>query len=331
MYFLNFGDTTSSQNYTGNFTHQYLFNGTYNTILYVYDSTCSDSVYIPVTVTGACNLEANFTWAYDSNGGVKFTSNSIGTNSNTVYKWTFGDGSPTVYGDDTITHGYPFINYYTVTLVDSNLSGCTASITKTIYVQNRDSLHADFTYATDSLNSLQIDFTSTSLGANSNTYYKWTPGDGDPSDSGLGMTTYQHVYTSFGPYAATLTIWYTILPKIKTHSVSPGRYDESSYTTTINVGPAAVQTLSEASATYKVYPNPNTGLFRIAVTGLTNDKVAEIRISNLMGQVVYQNSTAITNGQIISDINLPDAGDGIYLLQVISHGNTYTTHIAVQK
>lgn len=333
-YYLTPGDTTPMlYSYsTGDFTHQYLFDGTYNVYYYIQgdSNSCSDSITLPVTVTGACNLEANFTYAFDSNGGVKFTSTSVGTNGSTVYKWTFGDGSPTVDGDDTITYGYPFIATYTVTLVDSNSSGCVASVTKTIYIYNRDSLQASFTYTADTLNPLQIDFTSTSLGTNSNTYFKWTPGDGNLPDSGIGMNTYQHIYTSFGPYAATLTIWYTVLPKIRTHSTS-NRFDESSYTLVVNVEPTAVPIVSEASATYKVYPNPSTGMFRLAVTGLTNDKDAQIRISNLMGQVVYQTNTSVANGQITSDINLPNAADGIYLLQVISQGNTYTTRIAVQK
>jgi hypothetical protein len=82
---------------------------------------------------------------------------------------------------------------------------------------------------------------------------------------------------------------------------------------------------------YNVYPNPNDGSFHIAVNGLANDKNAEIRISNMMGQMIYQSNANISNGNTLSDVNLPNAANGIYLLQIISSNNTYTSRIAIQK
>jgi PKD repeat protein len=303
--------------------------GTYNITLAIYgDSNCSDSIVIPVTVTNACNLDADFTYSYDSNGAVKFTSTSTGANGSTTYTWNFGDNSGNITGDDTITHQYPFINSYTVTLYDTNSSGCSSYITKTIYIYNRDSLKASFVYQADSMNSLQIDFTSTSQGTNSNTYYRWNPGDGSPLDSGLNMTTYQHVYTHYGPDSANLTIWYTILPKILRHSPN-NRYDESSYTLLINVT-SGTQTVADNSI-YSVYPNPNNGSFNISLDGLAQAKNAEIRISNMMGQVIYQSNATVKGGSTLSNISLSDAASGVYLLQVITSDNTYTSRIAIQK
>src|SRR6185312_17172254 len=83
------------------------------------------------------------------------------------------------------------------------------------------------------------DFTSTSQGTNNNTYYRWTPGDGDPADSGIGMTTYTHTHFTNGPDSANLTIWYTIPPIIRGERVGGTiHYSESSFTLLIHVNTA---------------------------------------------------------------------------------------------
>jgi PKD repeat protein len=332
------GDTVGQYYYAGStISYTYLFNDTYYvTLILQSDSiSCTDTIILPVTITNACNLKADFSYAYDSAGGVKFTSTSQGTNTNTKYYWTFGDSTATVNGMDTITHGYSFIAYYYVTLTDSNANGCTSSITQTVYIYNKDSLKASFVYVADSLNAGEYDFNSTSRGTNANTYYLWTWGDKTPSDSGLGMTTATHTYLHNGPDSATLIIWYTILPKIKTrHSISSyARYDESSYTLVINVTTVItdIKSAADNAQVYNVYPNPNDGLFRIAVNGLEQEKNATIRISNMMGQVIYQSQAAISGGKIHSDINLNTISSGVYMLQIITPNNTYNSKIDVQK
>ncbi len=334
VYNWNMGDTTGISSGMGDtsFVYTYAYNGTYNVTLLINadSSLCADSITIPVTITNACNLNVNFTVQHDSAGQVKFTSTTVGAQPGAQYGWSFGDNT-SLNGLDTATHAYPFIGYYTVTLTVVNPGGCTMSSTQVIYIQNKDSLQADFVYASDSLMAGTYNFTSTSLGTNSNTYYKWTPGDGDPSDSGLGMTAYTHTYLSNGPYSATLTIWYTIKPKVKPHSSTAGRFDESSYTLVINVtGATAIPTIND-KAEYTVYPNPSNGTFHIVVNGLAQEKNAEIRISNMMGQVIYKTNSAITGGNTLSDISLPNAANGIYLLQITTNGNTYTSRIAIQK
>ncbi len=333
-----FGDTTSDAYGIGPVTHTYLYNGTYDVKLRVTDDTnmggCYDSIIVPITITNACNLQASFTITYDTltdNGQVTLTSTTNGANLSSQYYWTPGDGSPTVLGGSSITFYYPFNGNYTASLVVVNSGGCQDSTSMPLTVTEKDSLQACFTYISDSLNAGQYDFNaSCSKGTNSDTYYKWTWGDSTPSDSGLGLSSDTHTYSINGPYAATLTIWYTVLPTIKrTHSA--GRFSESSVTDTIHVTTVSgIKSITDASV-YNVYPNPNNGSFRIAITGLTDTKNAQIRITNLMGQMVYQNNEAIANGQVTANINLPNATDGIYLLQITTAGNNYNTRIAIQK
>lgn len=316
----------------GSFTYTFPTDSTYHISLVVSDSSCSDSISIPVTVTNACNMRANFTWAYDSSGQIQFISTSTGVNGSTKYLWSFGDGSPYYYGVgasyDTVTHAYSFLGYYNVTLFDSG-GGCASSITKRVYIYNKDSLQACFTYMTDTLNAYQIDFNAAcSKGTDNYTYYKWTPGDTTAADSGLNMTTYTHVYRYMGPHSASLSIWYTVLPhKPRLHSTP--EYDLSTYTQTVYVGSATgVASVADAK-NYTVYPNPSNGTFNIGVSGIANGQNAEIRISNMIGQVVYDTHTALSGNTI--PVTMGAASNGIYLLQVITAANTYNSKIIVQK
>jgi PKD repeat protein len=329
----NFGDTTTGSSgwWDSIVTHTYQYNGTYYVTLWLNSdsSLCRDSVTIPITITTACNLNVNFTVQYDTNGKVVFTSTSTGVNTGAQYGWSFGDNT-SINGYDTATHDYSFIGVYNVTLTIVNPGGCTASYTQNVYVSNKDSLQARFVYRADTNNTGTYYFTSTSLGTNGNTYYRWTPGDGDPADSGIGMMTYTHTYTINGPDSANLTIWYTVLPLVKGHSPL-GRYDESSYTLVIHVVISGVKTVINDGNTYTIYPNPNNGSFRIAINGLESEKNAQIRISNMIGQVVYQADEAVTGGNTLSNISMPNVSNGIYLLQIITNGNTYNSRIAIQR
>jgi hypothetical protein len=47
--------------------------------------------------------------------------------------------------------------------------------------------------------------------------------------------------------------------------------------------------------------------------------------------LIYKTNSVVTGGNTLSDISLPNAANGIYLLQIITNGNTYTSRIAIQK
>lgn len=319
----------------GPFTYTFPKDSTYSISLIVSDSSCSDSITIPITITNACGLLADFTPTYDSAGQMHFTSTSVGTNAGTYYKWTFGDGSPAVSGVganyDTVTHAYSFLGYYDVTLFDSNSGGCTSYATKRIYIYNKDSLQACFTYVTDSLNAYELDFNaSCSKGGYPypDTYYKWNPGDSTASDSGLDMTTYSHIYKYKGPHSATLSMWYSVLPhKPQLHSTP--EYDLSTFTEIVYVGSATGVAPVAGYKNYTIYPNPSNGSFTIGLNGITTGEDAQIRISNVLGQVVYDTYTTLSGNKI--PVTMGAAPNGIYLLQVITATNTYTSKIIVQK
>jgi PKD repeat protein len=334
------GDASgATTNYSGVYNHAYLANGTYTVTLFVNSdsSFCTDSISIPVTISNVtlpCTLSANFNIAYDSNGQVKFTSTSTGTYPSTQYYWNPGDGSGTVLWYDTLTHKYPFIGNYTATLYikDTGTAYCFDSISYPVNIYNRDSLVASFTYVADSITAGMYRFTSTSQGTNANTYYKWTPGDGNPSDSGLGMTTYTHTYSVNGPYSATLTIWYTIIPKVNSRLYTTGRYSLSSYTKVIYVTTVTgIASLTDVSGKCNLYPNPNKGEFRINITNLAQDQKAEVDITNLLGEVVTKIPAEVTNNTLNKDIDLQNTPAGIYFVKVITSDKVYTTKLIIER
>lgn len=339
------GTTTNPYNIT-TYHHSYLANGTYNVKLVVdsWDSGyCADSITIPVTINNVdslqpCTLSPSFNITYDSSGQVTFTSTSTGTYANTLYYWNPGDGSGTQLGSPVFTYTYPFIGNYTATLIlkDTGSGYCIDSVSMPVNVYNKDSLEASFIYSSDSLVPGEYTFYSTSKGTNANTYYRWDAGDGSPADSGIGMTTYTHTYAINGPYAATLTIWYTVLPKAPSRvdrlSGSP-RYDESSYTQVINVStaPSGIVTVTNTPGNFSLYPNPNDGMFRLILNNVASNGNAEVSVSNVLGQEVFSTPVSVSNHTLNENMNLQHIGAGVYFVKVITSGKMYTAKLVIQR
>jgi len=346
QYIWNPGDGSGSvySGYYGTtFSHFYQTNGTFNAYLrLIADSSngCTDSIILPVTVsnvTQPCNMVAGFNMVRDSNGTETFISTTTDTvYGNSQYYWDPGDGSGVVLGTSHFTHTYPFINTYypTLTVRNSGNYFCQDSITQALNIWNRDSLVARFVYVSDSSNAGQYDFTSTSLGTNNNTYYKWTPGDGDPADSGIGMTTYTHIYLHNGPYSAILTIWYTIPPIVRGNNRVGGQihYSESSYTLVINVNTATgVTSVTNTTGEFKLYPNPNSGQFKLALSNLPLNQKGEISITNLLGEAIYSTPVETTGSKFTQDINLQGTPAGMYFVKVVTGSQVYTTRLVITK
>lgn len=342
--------TTVNPYYVTSYHHNYTKDGTYNVKLLIEQtdsSVCSDSLTIPVTINNIdtiepCTLSADFTVTYNSNGQVTFTSTSTGTYANTLYYWNPGDSSGDHLGSSAFTYTYPFIGNYTATLIlkDTGSGYCIDSISIPVNITNRDSLYACFIYTGDTLSDSLYSpsryiFTSTSRGTNANTYYRWDPGDSTGADSGVGMTNYSHTYSKNGPYAATLTIWYTIPPVAPPAGKLSGspHYDESSYTEIISVStaPSGLATITSTGGNFTLYPNPNDGKFRIIMNNLGQGGKAQLSVTNVLGQEVLNTPVAISNHTLSRNIDLQHTPAGIYFVKVIASGKTYTTKLVIEK
>jgi PKD repeat protein len=326
--------------------HNYIYttNGTYTVSLVVTTWDCKDSVSVPITisnVTTPCTLSANFNAINDTTKGViNIVSTSTGTISGTQYYWTPGDGSATILeSSGSFNYTYTANGTYSgiLTVENTGSAFCIDSIALPVNIANVDSLHAGFSTVSnyDTIGYYNYEFTSTSTGTNSNTVYAWEPGDSTAGDTGVNMTTYYHTYKYAGAHTVTLSLWfdkYPVMPGHKAQGFGGTRYDFTTYSQTVYVGaPQSVATISASNSETKLYPNPNNGSFRIVVNGVTDNKDAEVEITNILGEVVYQTTANASNGMISKDITLPGVSNGTYFVRVITSGNVYNSKTVINK
>ncbi len=203
-YFWNFGDATNSTSFSP--AHTYTSNGTYTVSLAAnnnFTASCASTKTAVVVVNSICNLAANFTYTMGANGLVNFISTSIGTNSFTNYRWTFGNGIVLSGNNMTSTaQTYTANGTYVVTLKDSTSNpACVSQISQTINignVVNPCNLSANFSGA--GTNGV-FNFNNTSTGTSAGVTYLWNFGDATTSPS----VSLSHTYTNAGNYTVTLS------------------------------------------------------------------------------------------------------------------------------
>lgn len=95
----------------------------------------------------------------------------------------------------------------------------------------------------------------------------------------------------------------------------------------------SVNSYSISAGSIKLTPNPNSGIFSIegkANTAITNQ--LNVRITNMLGQVVYSENLQICNGTINEQIFLPgDLANGMYLLNLSAASQQETIHFVIRK
>lgn len=188
-----------------NVTHTYTAVGNYTVTLIATDSlTCNiaDTTALQITVDPVEPVLAAFTidQVFDCAQMVASTTNqSMG--SFMGFQWDMGDG--TQYADTNVTHAYTTPGTYDITLIVSDLLGCTPSDTATaqVTIDPLIPVVADFTVQqTDSCTLLLVATTNMSTG--DSVSYQWDMGDGTI----LNTFDVVHGYASAGTYDVTLTV-----------------------------------------------------------------------------------------------------------------------------
>jgi hypothetical protein len=75
---------------------------------------------------------------------------------------------------------------------------------------------------------------------------------------------------------------------------------------------------------FETYPNPNNGQFFLAYTLSENSDVL-IEAFDVLGQTVFSETTAHTNGKQTSSVNLTSQPNGIYFVRCTIKGSSGTT------
>jgi PKD repeat protein len=195
-YIWSFGDGTKSSNAVP--TKTYANQGTYALKLIAESNFgCKDSSTQNVEIfeLPTVGFSANANCLYDS---VYFTNNSSISSGSLSYNWNFDDlGTSTLFEP---IHKYANAGKYDIQLIASTLNGCTASVTKSVFVNHvpTASILVDSVCVGNSSS-----FTNNStIAKGSIKNYDWKFGDGFGSNNSAPT----HTYTSSGSYNASLII-----------------------------------------------------------------------------------------------------------------------------
>lgn len=199
FYVWRFGDGNQSTSGSTS-VHSYSQQGTYNTMLTVYNNslTCYDSsVVVPVTPV-FCSLSGSILASPNQNSSiVNFSISTIGSNSATTYAWAFGDGN--TGNGPAITHTYAAPGVYTVScFVNNNLpQTCTLSSAVSITVPCLTTAAFSHTVGANGM----VAFSNQSTGTYSASNYSWDFGDGYGDITPNPMHQYSNAGTHYVKFA----------------------------------------------------------------------------------------------------------------------------------
>jgi len=232
--------------------------------------------------------------------GVNFTDESTGNP--TSWLWEFPGGTPsssTLQNPANII--YDIVGLYDVTLTVTN-QFTQVNLTKEDFINVSGSpvvqLGADTTICP--LDSITLD------AGNPGCTYLWSTGE----------TTQTIVVDSTGLGLGVHPIWVTA-----TNTSNCPDTDTIIITIDACAGIPGV----DQTAFVLIYPNPNTGSFRVAINGLKN---GFCELMSLQGVVVYQ--TEWKNQQDELEISRPQLSKGIYLLRIRSEAQIIVKKVIIQ-
>ncbi|MEL6846613.1 MAG: PKD domain-containing protein, partial [Bacteroidota bacterium] len=198
-------------------------------------------------------------------------------------------------GTNTQTNAVSMAGDYSVQI--TNTTGCTASDTISVALDPLPT--PDFSaMGGQGANWFNWSFTNLSVDADS---YVWDFGDGGSTSTDPSPT---HLYAFPGDYEVSL---------IATN-------DCGSDTFTLTITLTNTDGLEdELFGAVQIYPSPNNGQFEIKFGEKALGQTS-VRIYNLQGQVVYQQTLSLVRPNQQVPVNLDDPIAGVYLLQLRSEG-----------
>ncbi len=301
---LNAQDTSSNVTYTWSLNGTDVGTGTSisvsesgNYTLTASQPSCLDSVSIAVTITDlpAMVLAADKTEICSS----EETTLSVTTGTGFTYKWF---RNQTAISNDSSTLVTSEIGTYKVEITTTE--GCQVESNE---VEITEAQAPDATITINKENS--VDKTITVSSSDSIVAVVWFK-DGNEIASFNNQKMIQP--TESGNYKAKVT--YLSGCEFET--------EEKVFTFDIETG------IEEESAKiFTVYPNPNTGSFKVEFATTTNQKT-NLVVVDALGRTIY--SKEISRNEKTTNITLPKISAGVYVVQIVSQGKVYTKQLVIQ-
>ena len=333
-YFWNFGDGITLNGSNTSPIHQYSINGNYVITLTVnnnYSPACVSTATQSILVSfPACSLTTNFSHIVGIAGAVSFSDTSVGTYSNTVYTWDFGDG---IYSNTkSPMHTYINAGTYYVNLYANNFGFCSDSITYAINVTGVSCV-AKSNFNLNPAGTPQ-NWNVTPVFPWNVTTAVWDWGDGSTSNN---LYT-SHTYAAAGTYSICLTV--TVSCGASSSSCSSYAVYKTSGLNQdlsmiyINVTKPSLSTsllnLDGNINSLNVYPNPNNGLFNLSIQNIDSQN-AVLTIYNLVGELIQETTCQTIDGAINQEIQLQDVSDGVYFLKVNARNKLFTKKLVINR
>lgn len=192
----NFGDGNTST--LASPQHQYTSSGTYIVTLKSFNNGYSFSYIDTITVVNDAPV-ADFLAPNHSIVNLAISITDISTSLSQIisWDWNFGNGTTSTQQHPSIT--YTQAGTYPITLIVTNLQGCSDTLTQNIIINPENAPYADFNHSAE-INPCDLEVTFTNISAHLNVF-EWDFGDGFTSNE----TSPTHTYASGGTYFVTLT------------------------------------------------------------------------------------------------------------------------------
>jgi len=159
---------------------------------------------------------------------------------------------------------------------------------------------------------------------NSMTLANSTPFGGAWSSSNTGIATVSSggVVRSTGVGVAIISFTSTVGSCVATRTVTVNACRES--------GATSVSETEQVFAAFKLFPNPNNGVFTLQGIVNGNADILAIEVINIVGQTIYSAQLHARNGQVNEQISLGDKlARGSYMLKLHSDAGSNVFHFVV--
>ena len=299
-YFWDFGDENTSELFAPG--HIYEEEGVYTVILVVSNDCGSDTAAVTITIDSNLPV-ADF--GYENQEGcapltVQFFNQSVNADS---VQWIFPGGTPSASSEQNPVVVYAESGIYNGTIISYNSAGSAAQTQMNI-VSVMAGPEAVFDATQDEAT---VSFVNISQNAAT---YVWDFGDGETSTASNAV----HTYAASGDYLVQL---------IATNACGSDTISKEIGILIVSAGEVT------RNIVFNLYPNPNSGRFTLELEA-TPVPLAELKIFDALGQIVYTETIGFQSGQLQKAIGLERLSAGVYWLSIKTQNFNMTRKVIVQ-